>query len=337
MKYAIYTLKFLTPVHFGNSANGGSLEKTSLICSADTYFSALCWEASLFSDKLVEQLIEKFISRRLSISSLFPFYNRNSDFEFYLPKPFWQMEIAREQIQPFSIMKEEMIKLKRIKKTTFVRASKMQEFITALNHKQIFEIDEPLFAYKEINIKVNNRLKESMPYFINTYHFVDNAGLYFVVGFENKDDLLILDELIKSLGYTGIGGKHSSGYGKYEFADERIIAYDEHDGVYDDDMALIKSLNNVKGRFQLNIAPISPITKDVTDIKNGVYKLTKKSGFIYADKYNKYVKKNNIYMITEGSCFLKRIQGNMVEEQIDGVSHKVYRNGLGMFVGLNYE
>ena len=166
-------------------------------------------------------------------------------------------------------MKEEMIKLKRIKKTTFVRASKMQEFITALNHKQIFEIDEPLFAYKEINIKVNNRLKESMPYFINTYHFVDNAGLYFVVGFENKDDLLILDELIKSLGYTGIGGKHSSGYGKYEFADERIIAYDEHDGVYDDDMALIKSLNNVKGRFQLNIAPISPITKDVTAMDLG--------------------------------------------------------------------
>lgn len=30
MKYAVYTLKFLTPVHFGDSAGGGSLEKRRL-------------------------------------------------------------------------------------------------------------------------------------------------------------------------------------------------------------------------------------------------------------------------------------------------------------------
>ena len=336
MKYAIYTLKFLTPVHFGNSANGGSLEKTSLICSADTYFSALCWEASLFSDELVEQLVEKFNSGKLSISSLFPFCTKDTDFEFYLPKPFLQAEIAREQIQPFSVMKEDMIKLKQMKKTSFIRASKMKDFMTAVNHKQFFNINEPLFAYKETNTKVNTRLTESMPYFINTYHFVDNAGLYFVVAFEDEEDLSMLDKLIKSLGYSGIGGKHSSGYGKYEFAGDEFTIYDEEDGIYEDAIALIRALKE-KGRFQLNIAPVAPLAKDVTDIKFGFYKLTKRSGFVYADKYDNYVKKNNIYMIAEGSCFLKRIQGNMIEEQIEGVSHKIYRNGLGMFVGLNYE
>ena len=40
MMYYIFTLKFLTPVHFGDTANGGSLDKFSLQCSADTLFAA---------------------------------------------------------------------------------------------------------------------------------------------------------------------------------------------------------------------------------------------------------------------------------------------------------
>ena len=46
MMYYIFTLKFLTPVHFGDTANGGSLDKFSLQCSADTLFAALCNEAA---------------------------------------------------------------------------------------------------------------------------------------------------------------------------------------------------------------------------------------------------------------------------------------------------
>ena len=46
MMYYIFTLKFLTPVHFGDTANGGSLDKFSLQCSADTLLAALCNEAA---------------------------------------------------------------------------------------------------------------------------------------------------------------------------------------------------------------------------------------------------------------------------------------------------
>ena len=337
MKYAVYTLKFLTPVHFGDSAGGGSLEKTSFICSADTYFSALCREASAASNELVGMLIEKFHSGRLQLSSLFPYYMQADNLQLYLPKPFWQTELATDDLHPFSVIIESMTNLKKIKKAAFVRVSRLQELITALNHKEFYEINTPVFAYKEMNTKVNSRLEESMPYFINNYHFVDNAGLYFIVGFEDEDDLAALEDLIKSLGYTGIGGKHSSGYGKYEFADDPIILYDENDGIYEDDTALVQLLNNSKGAFQLAVAPLLPSVDDITIVKMGVYKLLKRSGFVYADIDEKYIKKNNVYMLAEGSCFGRRIKGNMIAEKIDGVSHAVYRNGLGMFVGLNYE
>ena len=118
------------------------------------------------------------------------------------------------------------------------------------------------------------------------------------------------------MGYTGIGGKHSSGYGKYEFADDPIILYDENDGIYEDDTALVQLLNKQQRRlFRLAVAPLLPSVDDITIVKMGVYKLLKRSGFVYADIDEKYIKKNNVYMLAEGSCFGRRIKGNMIAEK----------------------
>ena len=59
MMYYIFTLKFLTPVHFGDTANGGSLDKFSLQCSADTLFAALCNEAANKGSDAVATLVKK--------------------------------------------------------------------------------------------------------------------------------------------------------------------------------------------------------------------------------------------------------------------------------------
>lgn len=59
MMYYIFTLKFLTPVHFGDTANGGGLDKFALQCSADTLFAALCNEAASKGSDTVETLVKK--------------------------------------------------------------------------------------------------------------------------------------------------------------------------------------------------------------------------------------------------------------------------------------
>ena len=46
MIYYVFTLNFLAPVHFGDTASGGKLDKMALSCSADTLFAALCNEAA---------------------------------------------------------------------------------------------------------------------------------------------------------------------------------------------------------------------------------------------------------------------------------------------------
>lgn len=60
MQYHIFLLKFLTPVHFGNTANGGALDKVAINCSADTLFAALCNEAAAQEQSLWKLLYKSW-------------------------------------------------------------------------------------------------------------------------------------------------------------------------------------------------------------------------------------------------------------------------------------
>ena len=82
MKYRIYFLEFLTPVHFADNNFGGDLEKASFYCSADTYFSAICSEANLISKEILQSIMEKFEQRKLAISSLFLILNRKNTVDY---------------------------------------------------------------------------------------------------------------------------------------------------------------------------------------------------------------------------------------------------------------
>ena len=90
MMYYIFTLKFLTPVHFGDTANGGSLDKFSLQCSADTLFAALCNEAANKGSDAVETLVKKTVEGKIVFSSLFPYCRTvDDDLYFYASNAFF--------------------------------------------------------------------------------------------------------------------------------------------------------------------------------------------------------------------------------------------------------
>ena len=101
MKYYLFTLKFLTPVHFGDSGNGGNLERVSMTCSADTFFSALCNEAAMISKDCVETLVNKFAEGKVKLSSLFPFYQADDEeLQLYLPKlcTEWMLRLQMQRV-----------------------------------------------------------------------------------------------------------------------------------------------------------------------------------------------------------------------------------------------
>ena len=334
MKYYLFTLKFLTPVHFGDTGNGGNLERVSMTCSADTFFSALSSEAALVSKNCVETLVEKFANGKVCLSSLFPFYQaEDEELELYLPKPLYRMNAEVADVKSFNDMKLAATKLKKLKKTTYVRASELVNLLDAVKNNEEYDYELPVFATKMNSERVNKRMDEPLPYFVGSYVFAKNAGLYFVLGLENEDDMEEMQELITQLGLSGIGGKRSSGYGKFELGED-YIELDAEFGIYDDDIALANMLENESAKLQMSIAPVKPNAEDANVVKEGFYKLLRRSGFVASNNMEDNMKRDSVYMLAEGSCFNKRIDGNLVGFTVPGVNHKVYRNGLGMYVGV---
>ena len=334
MKYYLFTLKFLTPVHFGDSGNGGNLERVSMTCSADTFFSALCNEAAMISKDCVETLVNKFAEGKVKLSSLFPFYQADDEeLQLYLPKPLYRMDVEAPNTKSFEEMKIAATKMKKMKKTTYVRASELEDLLDAVKSNEEYEYDLPVFATKMNSERVNKRMAEPLPYFVGSYLFAKNAGLYFVLGLENEEDFDEIEELVLQLGLSGIGGKRSSGYGKYEFFDD-CIELDSDYGVYADDLALARMLSDNEAGLQMCIAPVKPNCEDAMVVKEGFYKLLRRSGFVSSNNMEENLKRDSVYMLAEGSCFKERVSGNLVDFTVQGVNHKIYRNGLGMYVGV---
>ena len=77
-----------------------------------------------------------------------------------------------------------------------------------------------------------------------------------------------------------------------------------------------------------------PNCEDAMVVKEGFYKLLRRSGFVSSNNMEENLKRDSVYMLAEGSCFKERVSGNLVDFTVQGVNHKVYRNGLGMYVGV---
>lgn len=330
MMYYIFTLKFLTPVHFGDTANGGSLDKFSLQCSADTLFAALCNEAANKGSNTVETLVKKTAESKIVFSSLFPYWRTaDDDLYFYLPKPLLKLEQEEQQsAKSFEEIKQLATKLKKQKKSTYIRASQINSLLESGSSDRQFAVPE--FAAPLVAGRVALREEKPLPYYVGSYVFSEHSGLYFILGVEHEEEFTFIKDLLLSLGYSGIGGKRSSGYGKFELADNDLM-------LYDDGTAIALMLYNEKSKYQMCLAPVCPCVDEIDVVKQGSYKLIKRGGFIASSAAKDNIKRNSIYMLQEGSCFPERLRGQMLQQTVDGLAHDVYRDGIGMFVGLKNE
>ena len=77
---------------------------------------------------------------------------------------------------------------------------KLKNWLQSINDKEVYSIDNPIFAIENTMEKVACRGQEPLPYFVNSYKFNDNAGLYFILGYEDDDDAIIMEKIIESSG-----------------------------------------------------------------------------------------------------------------------------------------
>lgn len=329
MDYHIYKLSFTTPCRFGSTAG---LDKSDVICQADTFFSALANECVSFygTDKL--QILKQSVEKgQFLISDLLP-YDEDG---LFLPKPLWIVDKKNKQ-ESLTGIKERMEGSKKLKKLQYIPIYDFENYIECMktgknyinNDDKRTIIDE--IYQKQLIEKVNCRGEESLPYFMEQVHIKANCGLYFIAATAGSDDIELLDKLLQLLSYTGIGGKRSSGYGKFTYTKE--VLKDNNDG--EDTSNLYYLLEKSPGQIYMSLSNIVPAQTEIDQLREGSYRLLPRSGFVTDGNYSTVpLKRNRYFAVMHGSCFKQPLAGTVLDVNDNG-SHPVYRYGKGIYVRL---
>lgn len=306
MEYAVYKLNFTTPVHFGEK----TLESANMTFSADRLFSALAFEAAKESEYLLANLIDKVKNGKIIFSDAFPF-NGN---EYYCPKP---------MIKPVKQNgDEDILNRKRFKKLEFLPISKLGDFVLGkTNYEDLKSPDFGKFSVKtSVSIEPDDDPK---PFRVCLFSFNENSGLYVIVGYEEKSDLNLTEDLLKKLSFSGIGGKRSTGLGRFKFFPEKLPQ---------------EAVNRLNNNFEnyMTLSAALPTEEDMTKATEGArYLLEKKSGFVASPNYSpEWRRKRDSFVFKAGSVFKNKWKGELKDVSENG-NHAVYRYSLPMFMGVD--
>lgn len=331
MQYKIFKLKFETPVHFGNEKVGTSLENTNIICHSDTLFSAMCQEIlKLFDEVVLLDFVDMVEDGGLLFSSLLP-YNGNN---LFLPKPCLLLERKSNQED----VNSSSIKKKKMKKLDYISINDFSKYIDSLKTGCDFDYDEDLYTVCKTDttakVSLNTDSDNNNIYYVGSTYFKDDCGLYVLVAYDKDEHIELFKKVLTSLGYSGIGGKRSSGYGKFEIIDEM---YPDKTSNITEERLIFELLEN-KGDYYESLSLLSP-TEDELDGNNfekAYYKLISRNGFVYSTTYtdeNTLVKRKSLSMFKEGSCFPFEIKGE-IKDVSDNGKHPVYKNGKCLKIGV---
>ena len=182
------------------------------------------------------------------------------------------------------------------------------------------EFDE--FGKKNIKVSaaINNN-DETVPYRVGEYYYNEGNGLYIIVGYDNDEELKEVEELIISLGYSGIGGKRSSGLGRFDIQ------------IADDADELLNMITE-KSRLYMTLSVSLPKECEITNsLSEAKYSIIKRSGFISSQVFDDRRKKD-LYVIAAGACVKNKYEGD-IYDVADGGVHPVYRYAKPLFMGVN--
>lgn len=306
MDYSIYKLSFRTGVHFGKR----ELADSEISFTADRLFSSLCQECVKESQEKLLEFYEKVREGKILFSDAFP-YDRE---HYYLPKPLKKVLSADPD-------EGNSVKKKAYKKLKYIPADKMSDYLKgSLDAEKEKAQQEGIGKTVLRNAVAVRGLPEPSPYHVGIYQFQENCGLYIICGYEDRQVLDELDELLRGLAYTGIGGKRSSGLGKFQCSRAEIP------GVLSDRLGK-------NGEEYMLLCGALPIDEELEEAMKGAhYLLSKRSGFVDSASYAKmHMRKRDLYVFQAGSCFKKKFRGDIYDVS-EGGAHPVYRYAAPLFM-----
>lgn len=305
MEYAVYKFFFSGGVHFGER----TLESANMTFAADRLFSALAFEAKAKSENTLNEFIELVKTRKILFSDSFPFAND----ELFCPKPL---------MKPPKIEKEEDVAKRKIfKKIEYIPLDKFYDYTAGKAAAE--ELENPKFGDFSVKTSVVvEPTEDPLPYRIKIFSFKENCGLYALVGYEDKNNLLFVEDLLDALSFSGIGGKRSAGLGRFELKRGNLPP---------------KYLSGLTDEYKTYMTLSAALPKDEeleSVLKDANYLLEKKSGFIASTDYaDEWRKKKDCYAFKTGSCFKKKFYGQL-KDVANGGKHSVYRYLEPIFMGV---
>lgn len=324
MKYYLYKLNFTTALHIGNDSGQDNLASWEITIHSDTFFSALCTEAISYGKDVLLQWVQFVKDSQILFSDALPFRGA----EYFLPKPAFQKWTPHSPLDPMN--------RKLFKKLSFVPLSMFDNYLMTCEeepfdiHKAVNLQKDLVFPEKRQCVAITGQ-KVSQPYFVGNVVFNDNCGLYIIVGTEKEEAKSLLEKLLSGLSYSGIGGKRSSGFGKFDIDGPILIRNSANPSV----QSLAKLLSNQSADYYMTLNTSLPKEDELAkDLQDGWFLLCRRGGFVQSPSYSDMPqKKRTIYALEPGACVKKTYTGVFCD-LAQGGAHPVYRCLKPLFIGV---
>ena len=333
-----YCLKFKSPFHVDTRGTGFYEQSDHYIQSSTLSAAIVSTWAMLQPDDATSWATRP----GFRLSSAFPYYEKNKDTCFFLPRPVNSMANVLEEED----IKENFKHIKAINKIKWLESSLWTEVVenSKIEYENIHIISNIFACHKSKSNQMplrfwaeeekprlytdrfTNQAIEGKIFRFGRIYFENNCGLYFLARFDNNDAQLKFESALTLLGDSGIGSDRSTGNGLFTWEknnqfDPALIAPKQ------DSSHICLSLLNpcIKENCEKNC--------DVKDckmdwIKQSNYQFLTNAGWIgTSGKQRKSVR-----MFVEGSSFPVKLNGNIVEVGKSHQGYKVYRDGRGFFL-----
>ena len=303
MDESIGKLSFLGPVHFGE----GRLSGSGYTFDAATFFSALYLEA--LRSGCAQELLAAVQCGDIAFSDAFPYVGDM----LYLPKPMVR--------PPKRLEINDSRSRKAAKKLDYIPADRLGDYLSG-NLDPVEENDRFDVGILDVQTKVilaHGHSKDAKPYHVGSFSFKPGAGAYVVL----RGAFAGLEDLLLQLGYSGIGGKRSIGFGRFKFSIEPLN---------------LKGFSPAKAEGRprhLLLSTATPTQAELSDalLVGSHYKLVRRGGFVQSTTHHATPqKKRDLYLFAAGSVFTHTFSGDVFDVNVTPGAHSVLRYARAMWM-----
>lgn len=293
------------PVHFGD----GRLSDGEYTCDAATLFSALFIEA--LKAGCADELLAAAKSGEFALSDAFPYIGER----WYIPKPMAGSIRRAER----SAESGDSRARKANKALKYIPVDKLADFFGG-SFDFVGELERFGNGTSFLRTKVNltrETSDDAEPYHVGGYRFAPGCGIYFLVAGSYD-----VRPLLEQLSYSGIGGKRSSGYGRFAFEVREEPPF-----------SLVRGANPSKRVMLLTSA--LPRKAELTDalLDGAKYHLVHKGGFVQSTNHAPSPrKKRSMWLFAPGSVFERQFTGDVFDVNATPGAHPVYRYARAMWM-----